>query len=151
MSDFLTFGVVAFTAVFFVVDPPAAIPIFLAMTANESPSEKRRTSLRDCFKPAKITNAPSTKVRGVAIIIAQLTVNRQNLRPNFQERRGSAAKCFLQLRVTSIARSIAPPMNRRFASVHTGQRTYHFTVPSKKLPLDSSTCSHPPLQLPPPD
>ncbi len=46
MRDFLTFCLVAFSAIFFVVDPLAVLPIFLAMTANESPAQKRATALR---------------------------------------------------------------------------------------------------------
>jgi len=46
MRDVLTFGLVAFSAIFFVVDPIAVLPIFLAMTANESPAQKRATALR---------------------------------------------------------------------------------------------------------
>jgi multiple antibiotic resistance protein len=46
MRDVLTFGLVAFSAIFFVVDPLAVLPIFLAMTANESPAQKRATALR---------------------------------------------------------------------------------------------------------
>jgi multiple antibiotic resistance protein len=46
MRDVLTFGLVAFSAVFFVVDPLAVLPIFLAMTATETPAQKRGTALR---------------------------------------------------------------------------------------------------------
>ena len=46
MRDVLTFGLVAFSAIFFVVDPLAVLPIFLAMTANESPQQKRGTAMR---------------------------------------------------------------------------------------------------------
>jgi multiple antibiotic resistance protein len=46
MRDFLTFCLVAFSAIFFVVDPLAVLPIFLAMTANETPAQKRATALR---------------------------------------------------------------------------------------------------------
>jgi multiple antibiotic resistance protein len=46
MRDVLTFGLVAFSAIFFVVDPIAVLPIFLAMTANESQAQKRGTALR---------------------------------------------------------------------------------------------------------
>ncbi len=46
MRDVLTFGLVAFSAIFFVVDPLAVLPIFLAMTANETPAQKRATALR---------------------------------------------------------------------------------------------------------
>lgn len=45
-TDHLSFGLVALSAVFFVVDPIAAIPIFLALTANESAHERARTALR---------------------------------------------------------------------------------------------------------
>jgi multiple antibiotic resistance protein len=46
LRDVLTFGLVAFSAIFFVVDPLAVLPIFLAMTANETPAQKRATALR---------------------------------------------------------------------------------------------------------
>ena len=46
MRDVFTFGLVAFSAIFFVVDPLAVLPIFLAMTANETPAQKRGTALR---------------------------------------------------------------------------------------------------------
>ena len=46
MRDVLTFGLVAFSAIFFVVDPFAVLPLFLAMTANESPQQKRGTAMR---------------------------------------------------------------------------------------------------------
>lgn len=46
MRDLLTFGLVAFSAIFFVVDPLAVLPIYLAMTANERPAQKRATALR---------------------------------------------------------------------------------------------------------
>ncbi len=46
MRDVLTFGLVAFSAIFFVVDPFAVLPIFLAMTANDTPEQKRATALR---------------------------------------------------------------------------------------------------------
>jgi len=46
LRDVLTFGLVAFSAIFFVVDPLAVLPIFLAMTANESAAQKRGTAMR---------------------------------------------------------------------------------------------------------
>jgi multiple antibiotic resistance protein len=46
MRDVLTFGLVAFSAIFFVVDPLAVLPIFLAMTRNETAQHKRATALR---------------------------------------------------------------------------------------------------------
>lgn len=46
MRDVLTFGLVAFSAVFFVVDPLAVLPVFLAITATETPEHKRATAMR---------------------------------------------------------------------------------------------------------
>lgn len=40
------FAVVAFTAIFFVVDPLAIIPVFLAMTRDDSPEKKRRMAFK---------------------------------------------------------------------------------------------------------
>jgi multiple antibiotic resistance protein len=42
----LAFALAAFSAIFSVVDPPGAVPVFLAMTANDDPAHKRRTALR---------------------------------------------------------------------------------------------------------
>src|SRR4051812_20326121 len=46
MRDVFTFGLVAFSAIFFVVDPLAVLPVFLAMTRNETSAQKRATALR---------------------------------------------------------------------------------------------------------
>jgi multiple antibiotic resistance protein len=46
MRQLFTFGLVAFSAVFFVVDPLACLPIYLAITANESAAQKRTTARR---------------------------------------------------------------------------------------------------------
>ena len=46
MNDLLTFGLVSLSAVFFVVDPIAVVPIFLAMTARDSPAQRRMLALR---------------------------------------------------------------------------------------------------------
>ncbi len=46
MHEALEFTLLAFSAVFFVVDPFAAVPIFLAITANETHDERRRTARR---------------------------------------------------------------------------------------------------------
>jgi multiple antibiotic resistance protein len=48
----LQFSIVAFSSVFFLVDPFAAIPPFLVMTAGATPSERRRMARRaaiTCF------------------------------------------------------------------------------------------------------
>ena len=46
LADALTFSLSTLTTLFFVVDPPAAAPIFLSMTASDTPEHKRRTALR---------------------------------------------------------------------------------------------------------
>jgi multiple antibiotic resistance protein len=46
MKETLAFAFVAFSAVFVVVDPFAAIPFFLAMTAADPPAHKRATARR---------------------------------------------------------------------------------------------------------
>ncbi len=47
MSDEdLKFAVVALSAVFFVIDPIANVPIFLTITATDSPLQRKRTALR---------------------------------------------------------------------------------------------------------
>lgn len=42
MTELASFAVVAFSAIFFVVDPLALIPVFLAMTRGDSAGKKRR-------------------------------------------------------------------------------------------------------------
>ncbi len=46
MREALELGLVAFSAVFVVVDPFAAVPFFLAMTANDDPARRRETARR---------------------------------------------------------------------------------------------------------
>lgn len=46
LAEALAFSLSTLTTLFFVVDPPAAAPIFLSMTANDSAEHKRRTALR---------------------------------------------------------------------------------------------------------
>jgi multiple antibiotic resistance protein len=46
MADLVSFALVSFSAVFFVVDPFAAIPLFLAMTAGDPPEKRRAMALR---------------------------------------------------------------------------------------------------------
>jgi multiple antibiotic resistance protein len=45
----LKFAVVALSAVFFVIDPLANLPIFLTITAGDSVVQRRRTALRAAF------------------------------------------------------------------------------------------------------
>jgi multiple antibiotic resistance protein len=46
MNELLSFSLVALSAVFFVVDPLGVVPIFLAVTAGDSPQKMRSTALR---------------------------------------------------------------------------------------------------------
>lgn len=46
MSEVVTSSLVALSAVFFVVDPLAAVPLFLAMTKGDSPEKRRGMALR---------------------------------------------------------------------------------------------------------
>jgi multiple antibiotic resistance protein len=46
LGELLSLSVVSLTAIFFVVDPFAAIPFFLAMTRDDAPAARRRTALR---------------------------------------------------------------------------------------------------------
>ena len=49
LRDVVTFCLISFSAVFFVVDPFAAVPIFLAMTPDDSADKRRRMALRACI------------------------------------------------------------------------------------------------------
>lgn len=46
MPDLLSFTLITFSAIFFVVDPFAAIPMFLAITQGDSPAKRRHTALK---------------------------------------------------------------------------------------------------------
>src|SRR5262245_14544 len=46
MEQLFTFTLVSLSAVFFVVDPLAVLPVYLAMTANETAEQKKSTALR---------------------------------------------------------------------------------------------------------
>ncbi|HEY4238857.1 MAG TPA: MarC family protein [Kofleriaceae bacterium] len=43
------FAVVALSAIFFVIDPLANVPLFLSITAADSPEQRRRVALRAAF------------------------------------------------------------------------------------------------------
>jgi multiple antibiotic resistance protein len=45
----LKFGVVALSAVFFVIDPLANVPMFLTITSTDTPHQRRRIALRAAF------------------------------------------------------------------------------------------------------
>jgi multiple antibiotic resistance protein len=46
IADALSLGLVSLTALFFVVDPVAAVPFFLAMTRDDPPRKRRATARR---------------------------------------------------------------------------------------------------------
>jgi multiple antibiotic resistance protein len=46
VGEALQFAFVTFTAIFFVVDPFAAVPIFLTITGEDTPAQRRATALR---------------------------------------------------------------------------------------------------------
>jgi multiple antibiotic resistance protein len=46
LREVISLGVVSLSALFFVVDPIAAVPFFLAMTRDATAEERRRTALR---------------------------------------------------------------------------------------------------------
>jgi multiple antibiotic resistance protein len=49
MEELGRFALVTFTSVLFIVDPVAAIPTYLVITQQESPTERRRTARRACI------------------------------------------------------------------------------------------------------
>ena len=46
MKDLLSFSIVALSAIFFVVDPPGIVPIFIAMTSGDTEAKKKDMALR---------------------------------------------------------------------------------------------------------
>lgn len=46
MGEELKFGIVALSAIFFVIDPFAVVPIFLTITSGDSEEQRRRTAAR---------------------------------------------------------------------------------------------------------
>lgn len=46
LGEVASFSLLAFTSIFFIVDPIAILPVFLALTANQTRDERRRTALR---------------------------------------------------------------------------------------------------------
>ena len=48
MDDLVSFALVAFTSVLFIVDPVAAVPTYLVITQDETAEERRRTARRAC-------------------------------------------------------------------------------------------------------
>src|SRR5262245_17998006 len=52
MSDLVAFSITTFCAVFFVVDPFAALPLFLTMTSGDTPAQRRSTALKSSLTVA---------------------------------------------------------------------------------------------------
>lgn len=46
MNDYLSFTLVTFPAVFFIMDPLGLLPIFVAITASDTPEKRQRTARR---------------------------------------------------------------------------------------------------------
>lgn len=54
MGDLLAFTATVFCAIFFVVDPFAAVPMYLAMTAGDEPAQKRATARKAAITVAAV-------------------------------------------------------------------------------------------------
>ena len=52
MPEYLSLFIVCLSAVFFVVDPLGVVPLFIAMTANDSPEKTRSMAARACLTGA---------------------------------------------------------------------------------------------------
>ncbi|MEW5853486.1 MAG: MarC family protein [Myxococcota bacterium] len=49
MEGLWTFTLLCLTSVFIIVDPPGAVPVFLAMTQRDTPEQQRAMARRACF------------------------------------------------------------------------------------------------------
>lgn len=54
LKDLLSYGVVAFSAIFFVVDPIAVVPVFITITEGDSDDKRQKMAGRACFIAAAI-------------------------------------------------------------------------------------------------
>jgi multiple antibiotic resistance protein len=54
LHEILSFGLVAFSAIFFIVDPFAVVPIFIVMTARDTEEKRREMAKRACLISAGI-------------------------------------------------------------------------------------------------
>lgn len=52
MGGYLSYSLVALSAIFVVVDPISAVPIFIAMTAGDTQEKRKRMALRACLAGA---------------------------------------------------------------------------------------------------
>ncbi|MBI5549269.1 MAG: antibiotic resistance protein MarC, partial [Deltaproteobacteria bacterium] len=46
MKEFISFSVVAFSAIFFVIDPLGLVPIYVAITSRDPPEKRRKMARR---------------------------------------------------------------------------------------------------------
>lgn len=51
-STLLAFGLSSLTTIFFVVDPPGVVPLFITMTKDDPAAHRRRTATRACITAA---------------------------------------------------------------------------------------------------
>ncbi|HEY4730231.1 MAG TPA: MarC family protein, partial [Myxococcales bacterium] len=49
IKEWLSFSLLSLSAIFFVVDPMGAVPVFLAMTRNDTPEKRRDMARRACL------------------------------------------------------------------------------------------------------
>ena len=54
MQGYLSYCLVALSAIFVVVDPLSAVPMFIAMTAGDTPAKRREMALRACVAGAAL-------------------------------------------------------------------------------------------------
>lgn len=54
LKDLLSYGLVAFSAIFFVVDPIAVVPVFITITEGDSADKRQKMAARACIISAAI-------------------------------------------------------------------------------------------------
>ncbi len=101
MKEWLSFSLLSLSAIFFVVDPMGAIPVFMAMTGGDSP-EKRRDMARRAsvagtliFKVFGITLGAFKVAGGVLLLLTSIEMLRaqpQRTRMTPEEEREGAEK-----------------------------------------------------------
>jgi multiple antibiotic resistance protein len=57
VQGYLSYCLVALSAIFVVVDPLSAVPMFIAMTAGDAPAKRREMALRACVAGAGLLSA----------------------------------------------------------------------------------------------
>src|SRR2546428_10726622 len=76
IKEWLSFSLLSLSAIFFVVDPMGAIPVFLAMTRDDSPQKRRDLALRAaipaCLRPTTFPVARPPPPKEVSVTLPQL-------------------------------------------------------------------------------